>query len=75
MDEHALSEQVWVVSLRRQTIYKTLVTCITTLYCQNSLKLNIYSAFPSELLNVSQVCKWQGNMESNIQGTGLFVLS
>jgi len=30
MDEHALSEQVWVISIRRQTISKTLFTCITT---------------------------------------------
>jgi hypothetical protein len=75
MDKHALSEQVCVVSLRRQTISKTLFTCITIHDCQNSLKLNIFPAFPSELWNVSPVCKWQGNMESDIQGTGLFVLS
>jgi len=75
MDKHSLSEQVWVVILRRQTISKTLVTCITTHDCQNSLKLKIFSAFPSELWNVSPVCKWQGNMKSDTQGTGLFVLS
>ena len=75
MDEHALSEQVWVVSLRRQTISKTLATCITTPSCQNYLKMNIFPVFPSELWNVSPVCKWKGNMENDIQGTGLFVLS
>lgn len=44
IDLHALSVKLWVISLRRQTISKTLVTCIRTHYCQNSLNLNILLA-------------------------------
>ena len=44
MDEHALSEKLWVISLRRQTISKILVTCFRTHCCHDSLKLNILPA-------------------------------